>query len=216
MAEQHARLMETQEEVAFELRAAEGAIWTGGRVVIGIGAMAFAALAFAYFYLRSYNDQGLWRPHGVTAPTMIGAAIFSTVVASAAVHAFGRYRMRQGFSIDWEVAGWVAVLGGLLAIGLQIWELTQLPFQPGASGYSSCFIGWAVMNIGLLVFATYWLETLLARALRLRRAIAEDGGAARSAMPAARLFRASLESCSYFWLFTAAVSILFWVLFYVV
>lgn len=216
MADQPVQLMETQEEIAFELRSAEGAIWTGGRLSIGMGAMAFAALAFAYFYLRSYNNQGLWRPHHMTAPTMIGAAIVTTVVASAVIHTFGHFRLRHGFSIDWEVAGWTAVLGGLLAIGLQIWELTQLPFQPGASGYSSCFLGWAVMNLGLLFFATYWVETLLARSLRLRRAIAEDGGTSRSSLPAARLFRASLESCTYFWLFTALVSVLFWVLFYVV
>ncbi len=216
MADQPVRLMGTQEEIAFELRSAEGAIWTGGRLSIGMGAMAFAALAFAYFYLRSYNSQGLWRPHHMTAPTQVGAAIFATVVAAALVHAFGYYRLRQGFNLDWEVAGWTAVGGGLLAIGLQIWELTQLPFQPGASGYSSCFIGWAVMNLGLLFAATYWMETLLARAMRLRRAIAEDGGTSRSSLPAARLFRSSLESCAYFWIFTAIVSILFWALFYVV
>ena len=47
-------------------------------------------------------------------------------------------------TLDWQVAGWTAVLGGLLAIGLQIWQLTELPFFPGSSGYASCFIGWAV------------------------------------------------------------------------
>ena len=59
-------LHETPEEIAFELRAQEGALWTGGRLLIGIWAFAFAALAFAYFYLRSANNQDLWRPGGVT------------------------------------------------------------------------------------------------------------------------------------------------------
>ena len=53
-------------------------------------------------------------------------------------------------------------------------------------------------------------------AAEIRRAIAEDGGAVRSALPAARLFRVNLEGCTYFWVFTAAVALLFWVLFYVV
>ena len=50
------------------MRSAEGAMWTGGRLVIGITAFFFASLAFAYFYLRSTNSDDLWRPHKVTAP----------------------------------------------------------------------------------------------------------------------------------------------------
>ena len=72
--ESFVQLQETPEEIAFELRAQEGALWTGGRLLIGIWAFAFAALAFAYFYLRSGNNENLWRPKGVTAPTATGAA----------------------------------------------------------------------------------------------------------------------------------------------
>jgi hypothetical protein len=56
---------------------------------------------------------------------------------------FGVRRFRAGVSLDWEVAGWTAVLGGLVVIALQVWQLTDLPFFPGSSGYASCFIGWA-------------------------------------------------------------------------
>ena len=72
------------------------------------------------------------------------------------------------------------------------------------------------MNIALLLAGVYWLETLLARWLRLRRAVTEDGGASRSTLPVARLFRANLEGCSYFWGFIALVEVLFWLLFYVI
>ena len=101
------------------------------------------------------------------------------------------------------------------AVGLQIFQLTQLPFFPGSSGYASCFVGWAPMNVVLLLSGAYWLETLLARQLRLRRAVAEDGGMARSSLPAVRLFRVSLEGCTYYWVFIALVELFFWVLFYV-
>ncbi len=211
-----AELHETPEEVAYELRAHEGAMWTGGRLLIGIWAFAFAALAFAYFYLRSANNENLWRPRGITAPTAVGAAIFAITVAAALLSMFGTRRFRQGLSLDWEVAGWVVVLGGLIAVGLQIWQLTELPFFPGSSGYASCFIAWASMNIALLLVATYWIETLLARQLRLRRAVAQDGGTPTSTLPVARLFRVDLESCNYNWGFVALIGAFFWVLFYVI
>ena len=214
--EQFVQLKETPEEIAFEVRAQEGALWTGGRLLIGIWVFAFAALAFAYFYLRSANNENLWRPGGITAPTTAGAAIFAVTVACAGLAIYGERRFRNGLALDWEVAGWTTVLGGLLVVGLQIWQLTELPFFPGSSGYASCFIAWAAMNIALVLCATYWLETLLAREIRLRRAVAQDGGAPRSTLPVARLFRANLNGCTYFWGFVALVGLFFWVLFYVI
>src|ERR1019366_381719 len=93
-------LNETPEEIAFELRAQEGALWTGGRLVIGIWVFAFASLAFAYFYLRSANNQNLWRPHGITAPTAGGAAIFAVSVACGLLCVFGARRFRAGVTLD--------------------------------------------------------------------------------------------------------------------
>ena len=127
---------------------------------------------------------------------------------------FGERRFRAGQSLDMEVAGWVTVVGALLAVGLQIWQLTELPFFPGSSGYASCLIGWAVMNIALLLSGAYWLETLLARAIRLRRALGQDGGSVRSTLPVARMFRLNLNGCTYFWGFISLIGVLFWVLFY--
>jgi heme/copper-type cytochrome/quinol oxidase subunit 3 len=211
-----AGIVNTPEEAAFELRADENATYIGSRLFIGVLTFAYAALAFAYFYLRSANNEDLWRPHRITAPTSLGAAIFVVVVASALVNLYGRQRLRKGLTTDWLVAGWTTVGGGLLAVGLQIFEMTQLPFYPGSSAYASCFVGWGVLNTAVIFGATYWIETILARAIRLRRALAEDGGAARSGLPAGRLLRANIESCTYFWGYLALVSVLFWVLFYVV
>ncbi len=206
--------MGTPEEAAYEMRAAEGALWTGGRLFIAILSFAFAALAFAYFYLRSANSDHLWRPGGVTAPTATGAAIIAFTVATAVVNFYGVQRLRKGFHVDWQVAGWTSLLGGLIALGLQCWELTDLPFYPGSSGYASVFVGWAVMNIILLVAAVYWTETLLARHLRLRRAHAEEGGDRHEVlMP--RITRVNIVSSSHFWIYTALVGIFFWVFIYV-
>jgi hypothetical protein len=207
---------ETPEEREFELRAAVGAYWSGGRLVIGMFTFLFASLAFAYFYLKSNNSGKLWRPDGITAPTGVGWAIFAIVLASALLTIYGQWRMRSGSLLDWEVSGWVAVFGILLAVGLQVWQLTELPFFPGSSGYASCFIGWAVMNIMMLLGGAYWLETDLALSYRLRRIDAGDGSPARSASSSAQLFRANVESCTYFFGFMAVISALFWVFFYLI
>ncbi len=209
-------LTETPEEIAYELRAAEGSLWTGSRLLVGIVVFALASLAFAYFYLRSSNNADLWRPGNVTAPVGTGAAIFAITAASGVLAIFGTRRLQKGQRIDWQVAGWTVVLGGLIAMGLQIWELTQLSYFPGSSGYASCFIGWASMNIAMLVGATYWMETLLARSLRLRRALVEEGGNLTSPLPAERLFRANVEGCAFFWGFVAVAAAFFWLLFYVI
>jgi hypothetical protein len=72
------------------------------------------------------------------------------------------------------------------------------------------------MNIAMLVGATYWIETLLARSLRLRRALLEEGGNLTSPLPAERLFRANVEGCAFFWGFVVVAAAFFWLLFYVI
>jgi hypothetical protein len=93
--------------------------------------------------------------------------------------------------------------------------LTRLSFYPGSSGYASCFIAWAVMNIAVVLVSTYWIETLLTRSIRLHRALAEEG-ARGAALPAERLFRANADGCALFWMFVSLVALLFWLFFYVV
>jgi hypothetical protein len=207
-------LTETPEEVEYELRAAEASLWTGSRLLIGVVGFAFAALAFAYFYLRSANNQGLWRPHGVTASAVIGTTVLGFTLGAAALAMFGNYRLRLGYRADWQVAGWVVVLGGFVAAGMQVWQLTRLGFYPGSSGYASCFVAWAVMNAGLLMSSSYWSETLLARALRLHRALSDEGAPA-AVMPAQRLYNANSDGATLYWGFVAFIGLLFWFFFYV-
>jgi heme/copper-type cytochrome/quinol oxidase subunit 3 len=204
---------DTPEEREFELRAAVGSIWSGGRLFIGMYTFLFASLAFSYFYLRSSNNGLLWRPHHVTAPTSFGWAIYALTLALALLAIFGQIRLRKGGVADWQVAGWTGVACGLLAIFLQFWELQKLAFYPGSSGYASTFIGWVVINIMTLIGVTYWLETTLARSLRMRK---EIGGSSPelSTHPSAQLFRANVSSMTYFCGFTALAATLFFSMFY--
>jgi heme/copper-type cytochrome/quinol oxidase subunit 3 len=205
-------VQETAEEIAFGNRAAEAALFIGSRMLIAIYAFAFAALAFAYFYLRSSNGADLWRPGHVTAPTAAGAAIMAFVVAGTAFFWYGVTKLRRDQIGDWEVAGWIAVSMVLAAVAVQCWELAALPFAPGSSGYSSVFVAWAGMNLFLLVSTAYWSETLVTRSARLRRGRAEEGGDGKGLTPS--IARVNVEAAAAFWVFTAVVSLFFWVFFY--
>ncbi|MGH9303304.1 MAG: hypothetical protein ACRDZ5_02705 [Acidimicrobiales bacterium] len=202
------------DDAAYEQRCADDALWTGNRLLIGLSAFAFASLGFSYFYLRSANNFHLWRPGGVTAPTGIGAAIFAVMVATAVLFYYGVRRLRAGSVVDWEVAGWVSVGGGLLALALQIWELTSLGFSPGSSGYASLFVAWGGLNIAVLVGVTYWVETLVARSLRLRLALREEGGA--NAQLTSPSFKMSCDAAAYFLWYVAGAELVFWILFYAI
>jgi heme/copper-type cytochrome/quinol oxidase subunit 3 len=207
------KMSNTPEELEFELRAHVGSLWSGGRLFIGMYTFLLASLAFSYFYLRSSNNGLLWRPNHVTAPTAYGWSIFSLMVLMALLASFGQVRLRKGMVVDWQVAGWTGVAAGLLALFLQIWEFQSVPFNPGSSGYASTFIGYCVMNILTILISTYWLETTLARSLRMRKEF--DGAKPELSMnPAAQSFRANVASMTYFLGFVALSSALLFAMFY--
>ena len=151
------------------MRAHIGAIWSGGRLFIGMYTFLIASIAFAYLFCRSSNNALLWRPNDITAPSTFGWTIYALTVLMALMAIYGQRRLRQGGVDDWQVAGWTGVVAGLLALLFQSWEFGALPFNPGSSGYASTFIGYAIFNIITIVITTYWLETTLARSLRLRK-----------------------------------------------
>ena len=208
------QVLSTPEEAAHEHRAALGSIWTGSRLVIGIAAFAFASLGFAYFYLRSINNLGEWRPGGVTPSTAIGAGIVAVSLAAVILNVFATWRRSRGYLLDWTVAGWLVVLAGLVAVGLQIYELFELHFYPGSSGFASCFIAWAILNASLLLTGVYWTETILARELRLGRAVREDGTVEGRALDSESA-TIEVKVANHYWVFIGAISAIFWVMFYV-
>ncbi|MFI5036425.1 MAG: hypothetical protein ACHQFZ_09510 [Acidimicrobiales bacterium] len=203
----------TAEEREYELRAHIGSIWSGGRLFIGMYVFLVASLVFSYFYLRSSNNGQLWRPHHVTAPLAYGWAVAVCMLLTAFLAVFGQSRLRRGGVNDWQVAGWTGVATGLLALFLQCWQLTRLGFFPGSSGYASTFIGFVVMNLMTIVASTYWLETTLARSLRLRTT---QGGInpELSSTPEARALRADVASMTYFQGFVAITVALLFTMFY--
>ena len=206
-------MSDTPEEREFELRAHIGAIWSGGRLFIGMYTFLLASLAFSYFYLRSSNNGLLWRPDHVTAPTAYGWTIYTLTLLAALMAIFGQSRLRNGNVSDWQTAVWVGVAASLLALFLQIWEFTAVPFYPGSSGYASTFIGFSVINILTILIVAYWLETTVARSLRLKKEL--SGVSPQVSMhPSAQSFRANVASMTYFLGFVALASTLLFAMFY--
>jgi heme/copper-type cytochrome/quinol oxidase subunit 3 len=205
---------ETPQEREFELRAHVGSVWSGGRLFIGMYTFLLASLVFSYFYLRSSNNGQLWRLPHQSAPSAFGWAIYLSMLLTAVLAVYGQRRLRKGGVSDFQVAGWTGVFLGVLAFILQIVQLTKLGFYPGSSGYASSFIGFAVLNIAGIVVGTYWLETTLARSLRMRRELGGEKPELSKAATA-QSWRANVASMTYFWGFLALSGTLFVFMFYV-
>jgi heme/copper-type cytochrome/quinol oxidase subunit 3 len=212
-----AGLSQQQEEDAFYHEAALNAAWTGSRLMIGIVASGLGAFVFAFFYLRSLNSHGLWHPSTFTGPkAWQGALIMGLIVASAVVQMAGLQMIKGGKKGAWSATAWTALVLGVAAAAVQIWQLTALPFQPGASGFASVFVG-ASPVFALLVLGTMvWLETLVVQARRIPDISFVEQPPTFTEAAIVQRFQASLSAFTLFWNFMAAAAIVLWVLFYIV
>jgi heme/copper-type cytochrome/quinol oxidase subunit 3 len=204
---------DTPEEREYEMRANISSIWTGGRLFIGIYTFMLASLVFTYFYLRSSNNGLLWRPNHVTGPHSFGFLIFGLSLTTAILAYVGRKRLAGGSFTDFNVAAWTGVGTGLVALLLQFIEFSHLGFFPGSSGYASTFIGYCVMNVASLGISAYWLETTVARGMRIRRELPGDHPEF-SSHPRARAFRADVAAMAYFQVFLALAGAVLFAMFY--
>ena len=209
-------LSRESEEEGFYHEAALNAAWTGSRLAVGGLCFLFGSFVFAYFYLRSINSSGRWMGSGYHAPSMVyGTVIMIAVLLSAGIHYAALQQAKAGKKRLWQIGALTALLLGVAAIVLQILELLFLPFWPGSSGFSSVFTGFYPVLIVVLLVAMIWLETLLARS-RFIPAISfvEQPPTYKEAFMVQR-FQSSLSGFATVWNFLAVVTVLFWVLFYV-
>jgi heme/copper-type cytochrome/quinol oxidase subunit 3 len=205
------------EEQGFHHEAALNSAWTGSRLALGGLTMLFGAFIFAFFYLRSLNSHGMWYPSSFTGPRQwSGALIMALVVASALVQTIALQILKAGRKSPWMAGAAVALLLGLAAIGLQLWQLMNEPFFPASAGMASVFTGATPVLVALLFCMMCWLEILIVNAARIRPiSFVEQPPTYDEAYDVQR-FQARLSAFTVIWNYFACVAILFWILFYLV
>jgi hypothetical protein len=144
----------------------------GSILIAASTAFFFIAFLFAFLYLRALNSNGLWgagKPHHhVHASLGLGIAILVCVLAGVA--ATWAVRVRP---VTWLPALAATLLLVLAAIGLQCWQWAHLSFGPGDGGYASVYLGWTGFFTIFLLGAAYWLQTMIATAVRTGGGAAE-------------------------------------------
>lgn len=210
-------LSREQEEQAFYHEAGLNRSWTAVRLAVGIVASGLGAFAFAFFYLRSLDSYGMWYPAGFTGPKQWqGLVIYGLIVVSALIQSFGLMRIKAGQKAAWSGLASIALLLGVVAFAVQIWQLTALPFQPGASGFASVFVGFSPVFAVLVVGSMIWLETLVVRSRSIAPISFTEQPPTFDEAAELQQFQASLSAFTFFWNFIAIAAIIFWALFYLV
>jgi heme/copper-type cytochrome/quinol oxidase subunit 3 len=140
----------------------------GAHIWSSATAFFFVAFLFAYFYLRSLNQHGEWKPKGVDAPVGWGTAVMLCVVAAAVLVAWGAADQRAGRRSLWRAKGTVALALGLVAVILQVVTWTQIGFGPTDGGFASVYLAWSGFFALFVLGTMFWLETTLAVSFRYR------------------------------------------------
>jgi heme/copper-type cytochrome/quinol oxidase subunit 3 len=215
IAESSTEIAAQAEDEGFYHESALNAAWTGARLAIGGLTFLFGCFAFAYFYLRSINSAGRWQGSGYVHPSLwMGTTIMLLAVVSAGVHYFGLERIKAGRQTTWQIDALAAMALGLAAVALQIYQLTDLPFPPGSSGYSSVFVGFYPVFLTIQLAVLLWLEILLARSRFIPAMSFVEQPPTIPGTYTVQRFQASLSAFSTVWNYLALVAVVFWLLFY--
>ena len=195
-------------------------------LLAGATAFFFISFLFAYFYLRSLNNGGMWKPPGVDASIGWGTAVVACYVVSALLVRLGLADHRALRRDQWRLKGLVALLVGVVGLVLQVVAWTQQSFGPADGGYASVYFGWTAFIFLFVLGTLFWLEMTLATSLRYRKietgapAPGEASGdphrTAHDIRDPLSLVRAELVGVSFFWTFLAGIAVVTWIILYLI
>jgi heme/copper-type cytochrome/quinol oxidase subunit 3 len=174
-------------------------LWVAARLLGGATILFFLAFLFAYFYLRSFNNNDNWRPPGIDPPGGFGAAIVILYALSAASFAAAARSAKAARS--WHALAGASLVLGIAGVVVQGFEWAHLGFTPSDGGYASVFEGWTITFAVFVLPAMYWVETILATGLRNR----STQGYVPHGMSAA----------AFYWALLAGVGVVAWFILYI-
>jgi heme/copper-type cytochrome/quinol oxidase subunit 3 len=149
----------------------------GARMLAAAQAFALLAFVFAYFYLRTLNSNGDWRPKHVNPSGGIGVAMLVCLLGAGLAYWYGVQRLGDGTERGWRVRSIVSLVLGLAAFVLIIVQFASISFGPTSGGYASVFVGWNAFYGLNLLLVLVWLETLVAQSLHAHtQEVAPDTG----------------------------------------
>jgi heme/copper-type cytochrome/quinol oxidase subunit 3 len=206
-----------QEEAAFYHEAALNSAWTGARLLIASFSFGFGAFIFAFFYLKSLNSHGMWYPAKFTGPQSgLGTTIMILIVVSALVQWVGLTRIKAAQRNAWLGAGILALVLGVVAACLQLYQLVDLPFWPGASGFASVFVGTEPVFVVVVLGTMVYLEILIMRCRSIPQISFVEQPPTFAEAFAVQRFQSALSGFTVVWNYLAVVAVVLWVLFYLV
>jgi heme/copper-type cytochrome/quinol oxidase subunit 3 len=209
-------LTPAEEEAVYYHEAALNSAWTGARLAAGGLSFLFGSFVFAFFYLKALNSHGLWYTSGTHPKVWVGAVITALIVVSALLQWAVLQLIKRGNKAAWQGGATVALVLGLASVGFSIWQLADLPFWPGASGFASVFVGYWPVYLTIAFCAMVWLEILIMRVRRIPQiSFVEQPPTYAEAFEVQR-FQASLSGFTLIWNYLAAVAIIAEILFYLV
>jgi heme/copper-type cytochrome/quinol oxidase subunit 3 len=195
-------------------------------LLAGATAFFFIAFVFAYFYLRSLNNAGMWKPKGVDASIGWGTAIVACYVLSALLVRLGLTDHRALRRGQWRIKGLAALLVGVVGLVLQVIDWTQESFGPADGGFASVYFGWTAFVFLFVLCTLVWLEMTLATSLRYSNmetdapppghASGDPHRPGHDIRDPLSLVRAELVGLSFYWTFLAGIAVVTWIILYLV
>lgn len=183
---------------------AQRSLTAGAKMWCGSMAFFFASFVFAYFYLKSLDNNSSWKIGSHVTPSGgLGVAVLASFLLSAVFLIMASKRPQDEVS-----TGIAAVVLALTGIALQFIEYSVLRFGPASGGYASVYFGWTACYALGALWGVYWMETATAALWRARRNGFADADAA--------LLRTGVKACSICWTFFVAIGVVMFVVLYLV
>ena len=200
---------------------------TGGHLWASATTFFFIDFLFAYFYLRSLNNGGMWRPKHVDPSLTLGTACIACIVAAAVVVRLGLTDERAARREQWRRKGLLGLALLAAALALQIAEWSTQGFGPTDGAYASVYVGWTGFLFVFVLGTMYWLETAVATAIRYRKvpvgdgpppghASGDPGRVGSDIADPISLVRPQLTAVSFYVQFLAGIAVVTWIILYLV